>query len=45
MPSYSPQSNGVVERKNCTLMDIVNVILLNSCALENLEKQYYHVTY
>lgn len=31
---YSPQSNGVVERKNCTLMDMVNVMLLSSGALK-----------
>ena len=24
---YSPQSNGIAERKNCTLMDLVNVML------------------
>ena len=26
-PSYSPQSNGVAERKNCTLSDLVNAML------------------
>lgn len=29
-PSYSPQSNGVAERKNRTLMDMVNAMLLSS---------------
>jgi transposase InsO family protein len=24
---YSPQSNGIVERKNCTLTDLVNAML------------------
>jgi hypothetical protein len=27
MPPYSPQSNGVSERKNCTLSDLVNFML------------------
>ena len=26
-PPYSPQSNGVAERKNCTLTDLVNAML------------------
>jgi transposase InsO family protein len=26
-PPYSPQSNGVAERKNCTLTDLVNTML------------------
>ena len=26
-PPYSPQSNGVAERKNCTLNDLVNAML------------------
>jgi transposase InsO family protein len=26
-PPYSPQSNGVAERKNCTLSDLVNIML------------------
>ena len=34
--SYTPQSNGVAERKNRTLMDMVNCMLLNSGAPENL---------
>jgi hypothetical protein len=29
-PPYSPQSNGVAERKNCTLTDLVNVMLETS---------------
>jgi hypothetical protein len=29
-PPYSPQSNGVVERKNCTLINLVNVMLNTS---------------
>ena len=35
-PSYSPQSNGIAERKNRTLMDMVNAMLLNSGLPENL---------
>ncbi|CAL9010577.1 unnamed protein product [Prunus brigantina] len=35
-PPYSPQSNGVAERKNKTLMDMVNSMLLSSGLLENL---------
>jgi transposase InsO family protein len=27
MPPYSPQSNGVAERKNCTLTDLINYML------------------
>ena len=27
MPSYSPQSNGIAERKNRTLIDLVNAML------------------
>jgi len=34
--SYSPQSNGVVERNNRTLMDMVNAFLLSSGAPHNL---------
>ena len=26
-PPYSPQSNGIAERKNCTLTDLVNTML------------------
>ena len=33
---YSPQSNGTVERKNRTLMDMVNSLLISSGLLENL---------
>ena len=33
---YTPQSNGVAERKNKTLMDMVNCMLLSSGAPENL---------
>ena len=35
-PPYSPQSNGVAERKNRTLMDMVNSMLLSSGLNENL---------
>ncbi|KAI5322517.1 hypothetical protein L3X38_031589 [Prunus dulcis] len=35
-PPYSPQSNGVAERKNRTLIDMVNSMLLSSGLLENL---------
>src|SRR5436190_5070006 len=34
--TYTPQSNSVAERKNRTLMDIVNCMLLSSGAPENL---------
>ena len=30
-PPYSPQSNGVAERKNRMLMDMVNAMLISSC--------------
>ena len=33
---YTPQSNGVAERKNRTLMDMVNSMLINSGVPENL---------
>ena len=33
---YTPQSNSVAERKNRTLMDMVNCMLLGSSAPENL---------
>ena len=32
---YTPQSNSVAERKNKTLMDLVNCMLLSSGAPEN----------
>ena len=34
--SYTPQSNSIVERKNRTLMDMVNCLLLSSGAPKNL---------
>ena len=33
---YTPKSNGIAERKNKTLMDMVNCILLSSGAPENV---------
>ena len=33
---YTPESNGVAERKNRTLMDMVNAMLLSSGVPENL---------
>ena len=33
---YTPAFNGVAERKNITLMDIINTMLLSSRVLENL---------
>src|SRR5438132_2414826 len=27
IPPYSPQSNGIAERKNCTLIELVNAML------------------
>lgn len=35
-PPYSPQSNGIIERKNRTLMDIINAMLVGSGGPENL---------
>ena len=35
-PPYSPQSNGIAERKNRTLLDMVNAMLLSSGLSENL---------
>ena len=36
-PPYSPQSNGVAERKNCTLSDLVNAML----DTEGLSKEWW----
>ena len=33
---YTPQHNGLVERKNRTLVDMINVILLNANLPNNL---------
>ena len=35
-PPYSPESNGVVERKNRTLKNMMNAILISSGAPPNL---------
>lgn len=35
-PTYSPQSNGVVEGKNCTVKKIMNAILLSSRLPQNM---------
>jgi len=35
-PPYSPESNGVVERKNRTLKEMINVSLVSSFAPNNL---------
>jgi len=35
--SYSPQSNGIIERKNRTLMDMVNAMLISYGLPNNLE--------
>ena len=35
-PLYSPNSNGVAERKNITLKEMMNVILISSSAPDNL---------
>ena len=43
LPSYSPQSNKVAERKSITLMDVVNGILLSSRAPENLWRAFVFV--
>ena len=31
-PPYSPASNGVAERKNRTLVELTNAMLIESCA-------------
>ena len=36
MPPYSPESNGIAERKNRTLKEMMNVMLVSSCAPDNL---------
>ena len=35
-PPYSPSSNGVAERKNRTLIDLTNAMLIDSTAPSNL---------
>ena len=35
-PPYSPKSNGVAEKKNRTLEEIMNVMLISSNAPDNL---------
>ena len=35
-PSYAPQSNGIAERKNCTLLDMMNVMLVSSGLPSNM---------
>ena len=35
-PPYSPESNGVVKRKNRTLKEMMNVMLISSSAPNNL---------
>jgi transposase InsO family protein len=36
--SYSPQSNGIIERKNRTLMDMINAMLISYGLPNNLER-------
>ena len=35
-PPYSPESNGVAERKNRTLKEMMNAMLISSSAPDNL---------
>ena len=35
-PPYSPESNGVAERKNITLKEMMNSLPINASALDNL---------
>jgi len=35
-PLYAPQSNGIAERKNRTLLDMVNVMLVSSGLPSNM---------
>ena len=35
-PPYSPESNGVAERKNRTLKEMMNAMLVSSAAPNNL---------
>ena len=43
--SFTPQQNGLVERKNITLTDMINSILLNAKLLNNLWGEALLVTY
>ena len=40
-PLYALQSNGIAERKNHTLLDMVNVILVSSGLLKNMWVKLY----
>ena len=42
---YTPQSNRVSKRKNRTLMDMINSMLINSDVLENLWEEALMATY
>ena len=33
---YSPQQNGIAERKNCTLKEMMNAMLINSGLSQNM---------
>ena len=38
-PPYSPESNGIAERKNRTLKEMMNIMLVSSSALDNLWRE------
>jgi len=44
-PPYSPESNGVVERKNRTLKEIINAMLISFSALDGEKPFLLHIFY
>jgi len=40
-PLYALESNGIAKRKNCTLLDMVNVMLVSSSLSKNMWGEFY----